>query len=80
MYQDPVRASLPADVRERIANLIVISEDLAALFGPGEIADGWVRRPNSHFGDEPPLRRMMSGLMEDLIEVRRYLDVAREEL
>lgn len=78
MYEEPSRASLPADVKERVANLIVIWEDLAALFGPGEVADGWVRRPNADFGDEPPLRRMTTGLMEDLIDVRRYLDLARQ--
>jgi len=78
MYEAPKRANLPADVKERIANLIVIWEDLAALFGSGEVAEGWVRRPNADFGDEPPLQRMTSGLMEDLIDVRRYLDLARQ--
>ncbi len=78
MYEEPSRANLPADVKERIANLVVIWQDLAALFGPGEVAAGWVRRPNADFGDEPPLRRMTMGLMEDLIDVRRYLDLARQ--
>lgn len=78
MYEDPARANLSFDVKERIANLVVIWEDLAALFGPGDAADGWVRRPNADFADEPPLRRMTTGLMEDLIDVRRYLDLARQ--
>lgn len=77
MYEAPDRP-IPADVRERIANLVVIWEDLAALFGAGPISDGWVRRPNRDFGDEPPLRRLTSGLMGDVIEVRRYLDLARQ--
>lgn len=77
MYENPGRA-IPADVTERIANLVVIWEDLAALFGRGLIADEWVRRPNRDFGAEPPLRRMTSGLMGDLIDVRRYLDIARQ--
>lgn len=77
MFDSPERA-LSTDVRERISNLILIWEDLAALFGRGPIADEWVRRPNRDFGDEPPLQRMTSGLMGDLIEVRRYLDIARQ--
>ena len=76
MYETPERTLAP-DVSERVANLVVIWEDLAALFGRGPIADEWVRRPNRDFGDEPPLRRMTTGLMGDLIEVRRYLDLAR---
>jgi uncharacterized protein (DUF2384 family) len=77
MYENPSRA-IPADVAERIANLVVIWEDLAALFGRGPIADEWVRRPNRDFGGEPPLIRMTSGLMGDLIDIRRYLDIARQ--
>ena len=77
MYENPGR-SIPADVTERIANLVVIWEDLAALFGRGPIADEWVRRTNRDFGGEPPLIRMTSGLMGDLIDVRRYLDIARQ--
>lgn len=77
MYENPSRG-IPADVTERIANLLVIWENLAALFGRGPIADEWVRRPNRDFGGEPPLNRMTSGLMGDLIDVRRYLDIARQ--
>ncbi len=77
MYEAPNR-TIPADVTERIATLLVIWEDLAALFGRGSIADDWVRRPNRDFGDQPPLQRMTTGLMSDLIDVRRYLDIARQ--
>lgn len=77
MYEAPGR-EISSDVNERVANLIAIWENLAALFGRGPIADEWVRRPNRDFGDEPPLNRMTSGLMEDLIDVRRYLDLARQ--
>jgi uncharacterized protein (DUF2384 family) len=77
MYEKPGR-TIPPDVTERIANLVVIWEDLAALFGRGPIADEWVRRPNRDFGGEPPLARMTSGLMGDLIDARRYLDIARQ--
>ncbi|MBV8298729.1 MAG: DUF2384 domain-containing protein [Candidatus Eremiobacteraeota bacterium] len=77
MSGSPDREISP-DVSERVANLIAIWENLAALFGRGPIADEWVRRPNRDFGDEPPLNRMTSGLMGDLIDVRRYLDLARQ--
>ena len=75
---DSPNRTLSPDVQERIANLIVIWEDLAAVFGRGPIADGWMRRPNTDFGGEPPVNRLSSGLLGDIIEVRRYLDLARQ--
>lgn len=63
---------------ERISHLVHIYESLAALFGRTEIAKTWIRRPNADFGEQPPLQRMLHGMVEDLIVVRQYLDRARE--
>ena len=71
------REAAGRDVLERISHIVTIWEDLAALFGRGEIARTWVRRPNRDFGDEPPLKRMVRGNVADLVFVRSYLENAR---
>jgi len=66
------------DTLERISHLIAIWEDLAALFGRGELARTWLKRENADFGDRPPLKRMLHGYVQDLVFVRTYLDRARQ--
>lgn len=72
------RDHIRPDTLERISHLIAIWEDLAALFGRGEPARTWVKRENADFGDQPPLRRMLHGNVQDLVFVRTYLDRARQ--
>lgn len=67
---DPKLASM---VRVHLANLVMIWQSLVSVFGPGPIAEEWVHRPNRDFGDRPPLEHMMSGRLEDLETVRKYL-------
>lgn len=66
------------DTLERISHLVHIYEGLGALFGRTEIARTWVRRANMDFGEQPPLKRMLHGTVQDLIVVRDYLDRARQ--
>jgi hypothetical protein len=44
-----------------------------------EMADGWVKKPNSAhgFGGKSALERMLAGRVVDLADVRRYLDAQR---
>jgi hypothetical protein len=70
-------ARLPADTVRRIGYVAGIYKALQILYsGPGQ-ADGWVHRPNRHFGDRTPLSRMAAGDVTDLAAVRAYLDAAR---
>jgi len=75
-----VRADRPLqrDTLERISLLVGIYEDTRAVFGSGAAADGWIRRPNGDFGGEAPLDRLLAGNVQDIIEVRRYLALARQ--
>lgn len=71
--------SLPRDVLERISYVLAIYKDLQLLLPDEAAADGWVRRPNDAqpFGGVSALKRMLSGNVADLYEVRRYLDAER---
>ena len=62
---------------ERIALLTVIWENLAAIFGRGDLARTWVKRENRDFGEQPPLQRMLNGNVTDLVFVQTYLDRVR---
>ena len=76
-FEEIEAADVGADVLERISHLVWIWEDLAAVFGDGELARSWVRRPNTDFGEEPPLASMVGGDAEALRFVRAYLREAR---
>ncbi len=77
-FKEDRRDHVRADTLERVSHLIAIWEDLAALFGRGELAQTWVKRENADFGDRPPLQRMLHGNVQDLVFVRTYLDRARQ--
>jgi hypothetical protein len=69
-------ARLSPDTLERISYILGIYAALQILLPRPALADGWVRRPNTAalFGGQCALERMMSGRVEDLSAVRRYLD------
>jgi uncharacterized protein (DUF2384 family) len=68
---------LHRDTLERIALLIGIHEDVRVVLGPGEAASGWLRRPNADFGGRTPLEHLLGGNVADIVDVRRYLALAR---
>lgn len=67
------------DLLERLSYLFGIYKALEILLPHDTPAQGWLQRPNSHplFGGQPPMKRMLSGLVSDLYIVRRYLDAER---
>ena len=69
--------AVPTDVIRRIGYVSGIWKALQILYADAHQADGWVRRPNRHFGDQTPLQRMSAGDVTDLAAVRQYLDAAR---
>ncbi|MCG3202426.1 MAG: hypothetical protein NFCOHLIN_02309 [Gammaproteobacteria bacterium] len=75
----PEKAVLPRDTLERLSNILGIYKSLQILFPEPEIADAWIRKPNSAppFGGQPALTRMLAGNVSDLHLVRRYLDGVR---
>ena len=72
-------ARLSADTLERISYVMGIYKALHILLPTPEMADGWVKKPNTAagFGGKPALERMLGGRVVDLADVRRYLDAQR---
>ena len=70
---------LSPDLLERLSYLFGIYKSLQILLPDPELADSWLRRPNSGelFGGKPPLDRLLSGRVADLYVVRSYLDAER---
>ncbi len=69
--------AVPMDVVRRIGYVSGIWKALQILYSDHAQADGWLRRPNRHFGGQTPLDRMSAGDVTDLAAVRQYLDAAR---
>ena len=65
------------DLASRISYVLGIFKALEILYQRPEMADEWVRRPNSAFGGQSALDRMCAGHMVDLAGVRDYLDSVR---
>jgi hypothetical protein len=68
---------LPEDTLRRIGYVAGIFKALQILYSDPAQADGWLKRPNAHFGGQTPLARMAAGDVTDLAAVRAYLDAAR---
>lgn len=67
---------VPRDTLERISYIAGIASALQILLPAGHDRF-WVTRPNTDFGGQPPLQRMLAGNVADLASVRFYLDAKR---
>lgn len=72
-------ARLSVDTLERISYVMGIYKALRILLPTQEMADAWVKKPNTAqgFGGKSALQRMLAGRVVDLADVRRYLDSQR---
>ena len=68
---------LPQDTLRRIGYVAGIWKALEIVYSDPALADGWVKRPNVHFGGQTPLERMAAGDVTDVATVRAYVDAAR---
>ena len=68
---------LSEDTLRRIGYVAGIWKALEILYSDPALAEGWVKRPNAHFGSQTPLQRMAAGDVIDLAVIRAYLDGAR---
>ena len=70
---------LSYDTLIRISLVLGIYKDLHILYPDPDLADRWVRLPNSNplFGGAPALRLMIEAGMDGLYQVRRLLDARR---
>ena len=71
--------TLAYDMLMRISLVLGIYKDLHILFPEAELANRWVKLPNSNplFGGKPPLTLMMETGIDGLFAVRRLLDGRR---
>ena len=69
--------SVPHDTLRRISYLLGIHKALQILYREPQLADTWIRRPNTAFGGQSALDRMLAGDVTDLAVVRAHLDAAR---
>src|SRR5258708_7637983 len=71
--------ALSFDMLMRISLVLGIYKDLHILYPEPDLADRWVRLPNSNplFGGKPALVLMTDGGMDGLYQVRRLLDGPR---
>ena len=71
--------TLPYDMLLRLSLVLGIFKDLRILYPECDLADRWVRLPNSNplFGGKPALALMADGGMDGLYQVRRLLDSRR---
>ena len=61
---------------ERLSHLVNIWEQAATFFGTTAGGVEWLTNLNVDFGDRRPLDVMLGGQVADLLEVRRYLEMA----
>lgn len=64
---------LEADTLERLSLIAGIRKGIEILYPRAEL-NTWIRKPNRAFGGQSPLERMLTGRLNDLWAVRRYLD------
>ena len=70
---------LTPDALERISYVFGIYKALQILFPETHIADSWIKQPNKGlpFNGHSPLHHMRQGKVQNLLEVRNYLDSHR---
>ena len=70
---------LSPDTLERLSYVFGIYKALQILFPDRHIANSWVKRPNTGlpFNGHSPLEQMQQGKVQNLLEVREYLDSHR---
>jgi hypothetical protein len=78
-YKGGNPGTLSFDMLTRISLALGIYKDLHILYAEPDLADRWVKLPNSNplFGGRPALSLMVDGGMDGLYQVRRLLDSRR---
>jgi Protein of unknown function (DUF2384) len=62
------------DTEDRVANLFRIFETLFGLLKDANEEKKWLRQPREQFNDRSCLDIMLAGGIEDLVDVRRWLE------
>lgn len=75
-YRQLPEVTLRSETLLRISYIMGIYKELHSIFTQDDHANQWVKRPNAGapFKGKSALDRMMQGGINDLAEVRRYID------
>ncbi|MBC5814899.1 MAG: DUF2384 domain-containing protein [Candidatus Eremiobacteraeota bacterium] len=75
----PDTARLQRDQLDRVSHILGIYKSINILLPRHESADSWIKRPNEAalFKGHSALAYMLSGGLERIVDVRRYLDGKR---
>lgn len=73
----PEGAALSETTLDRISYVLGIYKALHILYTDDAYADRWIERPNAWCGGRPAKDLIVSGKIEALINLRRYLDAER---
>jgi uncharacterized protein (DUF2384 family) len=75
-YKKLPEVALQIDTLNRISYIMGIYKGLHTIFSEDDLANQWIKRPNggAPFKGKSALDRMMQGKIDDLAEVRRYID------
>ena len=75
-YKKLPEVTLRSETLLRISYIMGIYKGLHTLFPEDDRANEWIKRPNTGapFKGKSALQRMMQGRIDDLAEVRRYID------
>ena len=69
--------TVPEDTLRRLGYIFGIHKALRILFSNPAQTYGWIKKPNTAFGGQSALDRMLAGDVTDLAHVRQYLDSVR---
>ena len=75
-YKKLPEVTLRSETLLRISYVMGIYKKLHTIFAEDDRANQWIKRPNrgAPFKEKSALDRMMQGKIDDLAEVRRYID------
>ena len=76
-WKKGVIRNVPHDTLERISIVLGIFKALEILYIQPELADKWMKKPNSYFAGQSAMERMLAGSISDMALVRSYLDSVR---
>lgn len=76
-WKDGDYGRVSRDLADRMSNLLGVHKALRIIFADAVTGYQWVQAPNKAFAEKSPLNILLQGGMEDILRIRRYLDVAR---
>ncbi len=68
------RLPFSRDLKDRIANLLVIRKRLSGLFRGTDTENEWLREKHVELGNKSPIELLLSGSMENLLLIKEFVE------